>query len=164
MANPVEELVDNNSKDQLIELAEEHGVSTDGNKDDIALRIIKFEAGVPDDTEQGDDVQVDPEAEDMINTDDLSDGEYLADEEGGQTVASVEEDTADDDEEDEPSDDEVLVYFTGKSLRFETQGYSFGRDNPFKAVPEKDADAIFDGPNSDLFRTATPAQAREFYS
>lgn len=162
MANPVDELVDNNSKAELVELAEEHGLSTEGNKDDIALRIIKFEAGVPDDTEQGDDVQVDPEVEDAINTDDLSDGEYLADEEGGQTVASVEEDTAD--EVDEPSEDEVLVYFTGKSLRFEVKGYSFGRDNPFKAVPEKEADKIFEGPNGDLFRTATPAQAREFYS
>lgn len=43
----VENLVEANTKDELVALAEEYDLDSSGNKADIAERIYKFEAGVP---------------------------------------------------------------------------------------------------------------------
>lgn len=44
----VDNLVDSNSKAELVALAEEYELDTEGTKADIAERIVKFETGVPD--------------------------------------------------------------------------------------------------------------------
>lgn len=52
MEDRIKELVDENSKDELVELAEEYELDTSGNKPDIADRIARFEAGVPQKVEE----------------------------------------------------------------------------------------------------------------
>lgn len=49
----IDDMVSVNTKDELVALAEEYELSTEGNKADLAERIVKFEAGVPQDAELG---------------------------------------------------------------------------------------------------------------
>lgn len=135
----VEELVENNSKDELKAQAQEYELDDSGNKDDIAKRIVYFEAtGGPPPEEE-------PEVE-SVEPDDTPDDDPV--DAGGE-------------ESDEP---QVLVRYTGKAIRYEQSGFSFGRNNPFKAVPESAADAIFESPSGEQFRVASPKEAKEFYS
>lgn len=47
----VDNLVQANSKDELVAMAAEYELDTDGTKAELAERILKFEAGVPQETE-----------------------------------------------------------------------------------------------------------------
>lgn len=61
-----------------------------------------------------------------------------------------------------PSKNNVLVKMERKNYSYQTFGYTFTAEHPYVAVPEKDAQLIFD--NEDGFRMATPREVQEFYS
>ena len=58
--------------------------------------------------------------------------------------------------------DTVLVKMERKNPSYQTYGYMFTADHPFVAMPQKDAQEIFD--NEEGFRMATPKEVQEFYS
>ena len=60
------------------------------------------------------------------------------------------------------SKNNVLVKMERKNYSYQTFGYTFTAEHPYVAVPEKDAQLIFD--NEDGFRMATPREVQEFYS
>lgn len=57
--------------------------------------------------------------------------------------------------------DAVLVKMDRSNHSFSTLGYSFSQEHPFVAMPESDAQAIFDVEEG--FRIATPREAQEYY-
>lgn len=58
--------------------------------------------------------------------------------------------------------DTVLVKMERNNFTYQTFGYTFTSEHPYVAIPEKDAQLIFD--NEDGFRMATPREVQEFYS
>jgi parvulin-like peptidyl-prolyl isomerase len=58
--------------------------------------------------------------------------------------------------------DTVLVKMDRHNFTYQTFGYTFTAEHPYVAIPEKDAQLIFD--NEEGFRMATPREVQEFYS
>jgi hypothetical protein len=56
----------------------------------------------------------------------------------------------------------VLVRMTRDNFRYDIQGYTFTKDHPFVAMPEDDAQKIFD--SEEGFRLATPKEVQDFYN
>ncbi|MCA1799836.1 MAG: SAP domain-containing protein [Actinobacteria bacterium] len=122
----VQELVDDNSKAELVELAEEYELSTDGNKSDIAERIFKFETGVPA-TAEVSEPELEPEPEEVDEA------------------------------------ELTLLRYAGKALIYETHGYRFGRETPFRLVKDEVAEKLFESAPK-LFRPASKKEVENFYS
>lgn len=59
-------------------------------------------------------------------------------------------------------DNSVLVKMERMNHSFQAQGYTFSQEHPFVAMPEDDAQRIFD--TQEGFRLATPREAQEFYA
>lgn len=123
----VEELVESNTKAELVELAEEYDLSTEGNKPEIAERIVKFELGVPE-TAVIEEPEPEPEPEPV-----------------------------------DPSE-MTLIHFLGKALIFETHGQRFGRETPFRLVPDDVAEALFESYGHAMFRPASKKEVENYYS
>jgi hypothetical protein len=58
--------------------------------------------------------------------------------------------------------DTVLVRMERNNHSYQTQGYEFTAEHPFVAMPESDAQRIFDTQAG--FRLATPREAQEYYA
>ena len=58
--------------------------------------------------------------------------------------------------------DTILVRMTRDNFRYDIQGYTFTKDHPFVAMPEEDAQKIFD--SEEGFRLATPKEVQDFYN
>ncbi len=56
----------------------------------------------------------------------------------------------------------VLVRMTRANFRYDILGYTFTKEHPFVAMPEDDAQHIFD--SQEGFRLANPTEVQEFYS
>jgi hypothetical protein len=56
----------------------------------------------------------------------------------------------------------ILVRMTRDNFRYDIQGYTFTKDHPFVAMPEDDAQKIFD--SEEGFRLATPKEVQDFYN
>ena len=56
----------------------------------------------------------------------------------------------------------VLVKMERNNHSYQVAGYTFTTEHPFVAMPESDAQAVFDSQTG--FRLATPREAQEFYS
>lgn len=144
----VEELVEENSKAELEELAEEFGLSTEGNKPDIAERIADYETGAP--------IKSDDDTEGAVTTDVLAD-------DGEKPAASP--DLPEEIDKPEPvqqADGIKLIKFYGKNPLYTSGGYRFTQDNPFQAVKAELAGSMLKQ-ESDKFRLATEDEVREYY-
>jgi hypothetical protein len=62
---------------------------------------------------------------------------------------------------DEVPADSVLVRMTRANMRYDIMGHTFTKDHPFVAMPEDQAQKIFDKEGG--FRLATPKEVQEFY-
>ena len=58
--------------------------------------------------------------------------------------------------------DNVLVRMTRLNFRYDIMGYTFTKEHPFVAMPEDDAQEIFD--KEEGFRLATPKEVQEYYN
>lgn len=56
----------------------------------------------------------------------------------------------------------VLVKMERMNHSYQAMGYTFSQEHPFVAMPEDDAQRIFD--TQEGFRLATPREAQEFYA
>ena len=56
----------------------------------------------------------------------------------------------------------VLVRMTRDNMRYDIHGRTFTKDHPFVAMPEEDAQKIFD--TEEGFRLATPKEVQDFYN
>jgi hypothetical protein len=56
----------------------------------------------------------------------------------------------------------VLVRMNRENFRYDINGYTFTKEHPFVAMPEDDAQKIFD--KEEGFRLATPKEVQEYYS
>lgn len=56
----------------------------------------------------------------------------------------------------------VLVRMTRANFRYDILGYTFTKEHPFVAMPEDDAQHIFD--SQEGFRLANPTEVQEFYN
>ena len=56
----------------------------------------------------------------------------------------------------------VLVRMNRENFRYDINGYTFTKEHPFVAMPEDDAQKIFD--KEEGFRLATPKEVQEFYN
>lgn len=56
----------------------------------------------------------------------------------------------------------VLVRMTRDNMRYDIHGRTFTKDHPFVAMPEEDAQKIFD--SEEGFRLATPKEVQDFYN
>jgi len=56
----------------------------------------------------------------------------------------------------------VLVKMERNNHSFQVDGYTFSQEHPFVAMPESDAQRIFDTQTG--FRLATPREAQEYYA
>lgn len=56
----------------------------------------------------------------------------------------------------------VLVRMTRDNMRYDIHGSTFTKDHPFVAMPEEDAQKIFD--SEEGFRLATPKEVQDFYN
>lgn len=123
------------SKAELVALAEEFELDATGNKPDLAERIVAFETGAP-----------------VAEPDEEPEGEI---EEPAEEP--VEEPVA------ETPDDVVLVRFVGANPMRQTGKYVFTRDNPFQAIEKAGATRLLESePNA--FRVATDKEVQDFYS
>ena len=59
-------------------------------------------------------------------------------------------------------EDTVLVKMDRDNHSYNTMGYTFTQEHPFVAMPESDAQTIFDKQQG--FRIATPREAQDFYN
>jgi hypothetical protein len=57
--------------------------------------------------------------------------------------------------------DSSLVRMTRENYRYDIHGYTFTKEHPFVAMPEEDAQKIFD--TEEGFRLATPKEVQDFY-
>jgi hypothetical protein len=57
--------------------------------------------------------------------------------------------------------DSILVRMTRENYRYDIHGYTFTKEHPFVAMPEEDAQKIFD--TEEGFRLATPKEVQDFY-
>jgi hypothetical protein len=55
----------------------------------------------------------------------------------------------------------VLVLMTRGNHSYQAMGYTFSQEHPFVAMPESDAQRLFDTQSG--FRPATPREAQEYY-
>ena len=60
------------------------------------------------------------------------------------------------------AEDTLLVRMTRDNHRYDIHGYTFTKDHPFVAMPEDDAQKIFD--TEEGFRLATPKEVQDFYN
>lgn len=60
------------------------------------------------------------------------------------------------------AEDAILVKMERSNFSYQALGYTFTQEHPFVAMPEKDAQVIFD--NHTGFRVATPREAQQFYN
>jgi hypothetical protein len=60
------------------------------------------------------------------------------------------------------AENSVLVKMERSNHSYQTMGYDFSAQHPFVAMPESDAQHIFD--REEGFRLATPREAQEFYN
>jgi hypothetical protein len=60
------------------------------------------------------------------------------------------------------AENSVLVKMERSNYSYQTMGYDFTSQHPFVAMPESDAQHIFD--REEGFRLATPREAQEFYN
>ena len=58
--------------------------------------------------------------------------------------------------------DSILVRMTRENYRYDIHGYTFTKEHPFVAMPEEDAQKIFD--TEEGFRLATPKEVQDFYN
>lgn len=58
--------------------------------------------------------------------------------------------------------DTILVRMTRDNMRYDIHGKTFTKDHPFVAMPEEDAQGIFD--KEEGFRLATPKEVQDFYN
>jgi len=58
-------------------------------------------------------------------------------------------------------EDSILVRMTRENYRYDIHGYTFTKEHPFVAMPEEDAQKIFD--TEEGFRLATPKEVQDFY-
>jgi hypothetical protein len=56
----------------------------------------------------------------------------------------------------------VLVKMTRANYRYDIGGFTFTKEHPFVAMPEDDAQKIFD--KEEGFRIATPKEVQEYYN
>ena len=56
----------------------------------------------------------------------------------------------------------VLVRMTRDNMRYDIHGSTFTKDHPIVAMPEEDAQKIFD--SEEGFRLATPKEVQDFYN
>lgn len=56
----------------------------------------------------------------------------------------------------------VLVKMTRANYRYDIAGFTFTKEHPFVAMPEDDAQKIFD--KEEGFRIATPKEVQEYYN
>jgi hypothetical protein len=59
-------------------------------------------------------------------------------------------------------EDTVLVRMTRANFRYDIMGHTFTKDHPFVAMPQDQAQQIFDKEAG--FRLATPKEVQEFYN
>ena len=59
-------------------------------------------------------------------------------------------------------EDTLLVRMTRDNMRYDIHGRTFTKDHPFVAMPEEDAQKIFD--TEEGFRLATPKEVQDFYN
>ena len=57
--------------------------------------------------------------------------------------------------------DSILVRMTRENYRYDIHGHTFTKQHPFVAMPEEDAQKIFD--TEEGFRLATPKEVQDFY-
>ena len=57
--------------------------------------------------------------------------------------------------------DSILVRMTRENYRYDIHGHTFTKEHPFVAMPEEDAQKIFD--TEEGFRLATPKEVQDFY-
>ena len=57
--------------------------------------------------------------------------------------------------------DSILVRMTRENYRYDIHSYTFTKEHPFVAMPEEDAQKIFD--TEEGFRLATPKEVQDFY-
>ena len=58
-------------------------------------------------------------------------------------------------------EDSILVRMTRENYRYDIHGHTFTKEHPFVAMPEEDAQKIFD--TEEGFRLATPKEVQDFY-
>lgn len=58
--------------------------------------------------------------------------------------------------------DSILVRMTRENYRYDIHGHTFTKEHPFVAMPEEDAQKIFD--TEEGFRLATPKEVQDFYN
>lgn len=174
----VEELVDNNTKEELIEMANRLGVSDDGNKPDIAERIAAAESDeVSGATVEPDEAQLDEPADAATGpvAYEVSDA-ATAPSTANDTISlpNVGEDEAQgaNDEESQQSDEEetqqaaeeemVLVKMDRTNASFTIgSGYTFTRDHPYLPLPRSVAEHVMN--NVGGFRPATEQEVQLYY-
>ena len=138
----VDDLVEFNTKAELVDQAEDIGLSIKDdsgkplNKTELAEAIIAAES--PDEPEP-----VEAEPEPVVASSDPVDTKRPYDSKKGE---------------------DILVKFTKNSPRFEYCGHVFSGSNPFKVLSEPDARKVFNGAHAEKFRVANPAEAEQFYS
>lgn len=153
------------TNDELRSLLEEEDLSTSGNKDELVSRILHFELGVPeasDDAEEsaeenGEAAATDADAQDTPPEDTA---QAVESEEDAQASESTDEPT---EESAEGEGERVLVKFLGGSSFHQTKGHTFSVEHPFGALTEEDAEALMQE-RPTLFRYARPAEAESYYS
>jgi hypothetical protein len=144
----VDKLADANSKAQLVELAKEYDLPFAGkNKNELAEAIVRFEAGIPAPVDDEPEAELDPE----LVGDEVEVVEVQPAPQDVLAVATTE-------------DEDILVKYTGQALKFQVGRHFFGVDNPFRVMPESEADELFAHRHGAQFRRATGKEAREFYS
>jgi len=57
--------------------------------------------------------------------------------------------------------DSILVRMTRENYRYDIHGHTFTKEHPFVAMPEEEAQKIFD--TEEGFRLATPKEVQDFY-
>lgn len=60
------------------------------------------------------------------------------------------------------TENSVLVKMERNNHSYQTNGYEFSQQHPFVAMPESEAQSIFD--KEEGFRLATPREAQEYYA
>ena len=110
----VKELVEENKKDELVEMAEEFDLDSSGNKDDIAERIAKFELGAPEVSEE--------------------EAEKARDDAGVGAPA----------ETDYSEEESVLVKMERNNASYTYAGVTFTPKNPYRVVPVSVAEHLED--------------------
>jgi hypothetical protein len=133
MEQMIQELLNNNTRVELIDMATEFGLPIWGKKKDIAKRIVRFELGA--------NVEETVKVEDVNNE--------VIDEEDPKT------------KEEAVSRGLVIVKMERNNSMYQAIGRTFSRNHPFAAVTEDEANHLIE--NIKGFRMATPREVERFY-